>query len=53
MSNQIKMKYSEVKIAGNSSPPRTGAFEVRLNNELIFSKLQKNRFPTKDEISKW
>jgi len=47
------MKYSDVKIVGNSSPPRTGAFEVKLNNELIFSKFQKNRFPTKDEISKW
>ena len=53
VSKQIKMKYSDIKIVGNSSPPRTGAFEVRLNNELIFSKLQKNRFPTKDEISKW
>ena len=53
VSKQIKMKYSDVKIVGNSSPPRNGAFEVTLNNELIFSKFQKNRFPTKDEISKW
>ena len=53
MSKQIKMNYSDVKIVGNSSPPRTGAFEVTFNNELIFSKFQKNRFPTKDEISKW
>ena len=53
VSKQIKMNHSDVKIIGNSSPPRTGAFEVKFNNELIFSKFQKNRFPTKDEISKW
>ena len=53
VSKLIKMKYSNVKIVGNSIPPRTGAFEVMLNNQRIFSKFQKNRFPTKDEISKW
>ena len=53
MSKQIRMKYSDVKIIGNRKPPRTGAFEVMHNGKIIFSKFEKNRFPLKDEISKW
>jgi selT/selW/selH-like putative selenoprotein len=53
VSKLIKLKYKDVKIIGNVDPPRSGAFEITLNNELIFSKFELNRFPTENEISKW
>ena len=40
-------------IIGNPIPPRSGAFEVKINNILVFSKLSKNQFPTKNEIISW
>ena len=39
-----------VKNLQNKNEPRTGAFEITVNNKLIYSKLQTNNFPTKDEI---
>lgn len=46
-------KYPDAKITGNTNPPRSGSFEILINNELIYSKFELNRFPTKDEISEW
>ena len=40
-------------IASNSTYPRSGAFEVTIDRELVFSKLTKNRFPTYEEIKSW
>tara|TARA_B100000287_G_C20504546_1_gene730521 strand:+ start:393 stop:530 length:138 start_codon:yes stop_codon:yes gene_type:complete len=42
-----------VKITSNQSPPRSGAFEVTINKNLIFSKFELNRFPTENEIQDW
>ena len=40
-------------IDGNRSDPRTGSFEVELNGEIVFSKFQSGKFPTKSEIKSW
>ena len=42
-----------INIAGNKSNPRTGAFEVVMNNQLVFSKLKTERFPNETEIYSW
>ena len=53
VSNIILAINSEVKITSNQSPPRSGAFEVTINRELVFSKLSSNRFPNYEEIEIW
>ena len=40
-------------IDGNRIAPRTGSFEVELNGEIIFSKLQSGKFPSETEIESW
>ena len=40
-------------INGNRSAPRTGSFEVELNSEIIFSKLESGKFPSETEIKSW
>ena len=42
-----------INIVGNKSNPRTGAFEVVMNNQLVFSKLEIGRFPDESEIYTW
>ena len=42
-----------INIAGNKSNPRTGAFEVVMNNQLVFSKLEIGKFPDESEIYTW
>ena len=53
VSKQILDICPDASITGNEEGPRTGSFEVSLNNKLIFSKFSENRFPSKDEISAW
>ncbi|MAJ45267.1 MAG: hypothetical protein CMF96_11075 [Candidatus Marinimicrobia bacterium] len=53
MSKLIKELYPKALIIGNENQPRTGAFEVKLDNRLIFSKLKIKCFPSKEEIFKW
>ena len=53
MSKQIKTIIPKADIHGNINPPRSGAFEVTINGELIYSKLQTGNFPTTNEISNW
>ena len=53
VSNIIKSFNPDAEISSNDSPPRSGAFEVSVNNKLIFSKFQLGRFPTEDEIKGW
>ena len=53
VSNIIKKYNSEIKIESNTSYPRSGAFEVTINNNLIFSKFSTKRFPNEDEIKSW
>ena len=53
VSNIIKKKYSGVIIDGNNSLPRTGSFEITINNILKYSKFQTNKFPDEQEILSW
>ena len=53
VSNIIKQQYPNIKIKGNSIPPRSGSFEVTLDDKLIYSKFKTNSFPDKNEILGW
>tara|TARA_B100001029_G_C15049555_1_gene449680 strand:- start:339 stop:500 length:162 start_codon:yes stop_codon:yes gene_type:complete len=53
VSKLINGVYPNALVIGNQKQPREGSFEIKLENRLIFSKFEKNRFPTKEEISKW
>ena len=53
MSKLIKLIQPHAKIEGNSTPPRSGAFEVSLNNELVYSKFKTGDFPQESEIKSW
>ena len=53
MSKLIKIKYPHASVIGNKNIPRSGSFEVLLENKLLFSKFKENRFPRKDEIFQW
>ena len=48
--NRIKPNAT---ITSNSTYPRSGAFEVTIDNKIIFSKLSENRFPIDKEIEAW
>jgi len=53
VSKLIKLIVPNAKIEGNSTPPRTGAFEVCLNNELVYSKFKTGKFPQEADIKSW
>ena len=53
MSKEIKKHIPSANIIGNASPPRSGAFEVTINNKLIFSKLKTGDFPQTQDIINW
>ena len=53
VSNIINKKYPEIIIQGNNTPPRTGSFEVTINDKLMYSKFQTNNFPQENEILEW
>ena len=38
VSKIIKNYNSDCQIKGNQSPPRSGAFEITINNKLVYSK---------------
>ena len=50
MSNDIKELFPNAYIEGNKIYPRSGAFEIKLNGNLIYSKFETHTFPTKDEL---
>ena len=50
VSNQIKKMYPNAIIAGNESPPRTGAFEILLDGKLVYSKFETDTFPKQNEL---
>ncbi len=52
MSRDIKTLFPNAIIKGNKNTPRSGAFEITLNNQLIYSKFQTNSFPTKNELKR-
>ncbi len=50
MSKEIKKINPIAHIEGNESNPRSGAFEVTIDNKLVYSKFKTNKFPSKQEI---
>ena len=40
-------------IKGNLKSPRSGAFEVSINDKLVFSKLTSGKFPQESDINSW
>ena len=53
VSKQIQNLIPNASISGNSSPPRSGAFEVTINGKLVYSKFQTGEFPKQSDIKKW
>jgi len=53
VSNIIVEHCPDAIVEGNNSLPRTGSFEVTINNSLKYSKFQTNQFPTENEILSW
>ena len=53
VSNIIIGINPKVEVSSNESPPRSGAFEVTVDNKIVFSKFKSNRFPTEIEIRSW
>ena len=53
MSKELKKISPKLNILGNKSTPRSGAFEVKVNGELVFSKFRTLAFPTIEDIKGW
>ncbi len=53
VSKEIKKNMPSAKVTGNSNPPRSGAFEVTIDGELIYSKFQTGSFPKEKDIASW
>ncbi len=53
VSKIIKKCNPQAEVVGNSNPPRSGAFEVSLNDELVYSKFKTGEFPQESEIKTW
>ena len=53
VSKEIKKNKPNAIISGNSTPPRSGAFEVTINGNLVFSKFETGDFPKTKDILKW
>ena len=53
MSKAIKNIAPNANIQSNTTPPRSGAFEVNIDNKLVFSKFEKGSFPTDPDIQSW
>ena len=53
VSNLIYSLNENVNISSNKDGHRIGSFEVTINNSIVFSKLDTNRFPSDNEIKSW
>ena len=53
VSKIIKTIKPHAIIKGNSAPPRSGAFEVILNDKLVYSKFKTGEFPQESDIKNW
>lgn len=47
------MKFPDATVTGNSTPPRTGAFEVKIDGKEVYSKFKTGSFPDKDKVLSW
>ena len=52
MSKIISKIIPDSNIIGNENPPRSGAFEITINNNTVYSKFSTSSFPTEDELKK-
>jgi len=50
VSKIIKEINANCTIFGNQIPPRSGAFEITIDNKLIYSKFETQTFPNTEEI---
>tara|TARA_B100000959_G_C14436143_1_gene400665 strand:+ start:360 stop:524 length:165 start_codon:yes stop_codon:yes gene_type:complete len=53
VSKAIKKIIPEAKVQGNVKPPRSGAFEVTIDDKLVYSKFKTGGFPQKPDIIRW
>jgi selT/selW/selH-like putative selenoprotein len=53
VSKIIKTISPETNIIGNKNSPRSGAFEVKLDDKTIYSKFSTNTFPNEEDINSW
>ena len=53
VSKLIKKHAPNAIIKGNDNPPRSGAFEVKKNGHLVYSKFDTGEFPNEKEIESW
>ena len=53
VSKAIKKIAPDAKVKGNLKPPRSGAFEVSIDDKLVFSKFESGGFPQKSDIKNW
>ncbi len=52
VSKIIKKISPNSNISSNREYPRSGAFEIEIDGEIIYSKLKTNNFPTEEDINK-
>ena len=50
VSKKIETILPNAIVNGNITHPRSGSFEVKINDRLVFSKLLTNQFPTDNDI---
>ena len=53
VSKTIKKIIPDARVQGNSKPPRSGAFEVTIDDKLVYSKFETGGFPQKSDIKNW
>ena len=52
VSKILKGIIPNCNITGNKTPPRSGAFEITINNDIVYSKFITSSFPTETELKK-
>ena len=53
VSKIIKKLNPDITVNGNQNPPRSGAFEITINDNLVYSKFETNTFPNEQQIEKF
>jgi len=53
VSNLIKKYAPDATVRGNDNPPRSGAFEVKKDGDLVYSKFDTGEFPNEKEVKSW
>ena len=53
MSNIIASINQNIEVIGNISHPRSGSFEVMIDDLVVFSKFETGCFPNEEQIRTW